>query len=607
MAGLLVIGSVAGVVMNTAVVLPAVLLGHALDVALAAASNRATGWDVAWAALAFVGGTAATELPRIGKRWWLDVARARFLANVRADCLRGVLAWPLDRLATTSVGEVMARVIGDALVLDRGVAEVMIETWDTVLFSVSLVVAMALFDARLTVLALAPVPIALLLAKLSGTWVAGRTIRSRQAASKLTIVLHEQLEGLRVLRLFGRLPAAVDRIRSGADERARAELAAIVLDEGLTAVYQTVLSAGVFAIIWQGGNLVAAGAMTVGALVAFLQLFVRFINRAPRIPLMVNRIQAAGAAYRRLAPLMAPPLARTTEPPLASFRLAYVDGSRLPPPARPVIAGGPISVQVDSITYAYPGSDVPVLHDISLTIPAGSLVAVTGPVGAGKTALANALVGLWPPREGRVLLDGVPLADIPAAERACRIGCLEQAPHLFAGTVGENIALTVDDGATQSPGLDEAVKIAALEVDIATMPAGFATPIGERGTTLSGGQRLRLALARTLVAPGRVPGLLILDDPFSAVDVATEAAIVAALRQAFGPTAEPQHRATIVLFSHRLAVFPYADAIVVLDKGRIREQGTHQDLLAKDGLYRRIYRAQDQLESGGHNVAPRVT
>ena len=491
----------------------------------------------------------------------------------------------------------MSRVIGDALVLDRGVAEVMIETWDTVLLSVSLVIAMALYNFRLAALALAPVPVAVLLAIFAGKRVAARTIRARQAAAELTIALHEQLEGLRVLRLFGRSSAAVARIRYGADQRARAELAAIVLDEGLTAVYQTVLTAGVLAIIWQGGELVAAGAMTVGALVAFLQLFVQFINRAPRIPLMVNRLQAASAAYRRLEPLMAPPLSRKAEPALASFRLTHVDGSRSLPPARPVVAAGPLSIQVDAITYAYPGSDVPVLHEVSLSIPAGSLVAVTGPVGAGKTALATALAGLWPPIEGRVLVNGNPLAALTAAERACRIGYLEQVPHLFAGSIGENIALAVDDVLTNATGLEEAVKISALEADISAMPAGLATPIGERGVTLSGGQRQRLALARAMVAPGRRPGLLILDDPFSAVDVSTEAAIVAALRQAFGPKAEPEHRATIVLFSHRLAVFPHADAIVVLDGGRIREQGTHRTLLAKDGLYRRIYRAQGQLES----------
>src|SRR6266705_803766 len=147
-AGQLVLGSVAGIVMNTAVVLPAILLGRAIDRVLSLARGEATAADVGWAALAFVGGTLLTEVPRIGKRWWLMTANARIRANVRADAFRGVLAWPMADLQKTPIGDVMARIIGDVEVMGVGVREFTIETWDTVLFSVSLVAAMAVYDAR---------------------------------------------------------------------------------------------------------------------------------------------------------------------------------------------------------------------------------------------------------------------------------------------------------------------------------------------------------------------------------------------------------------------------------------------------------------------------
>src|SRR5215470_2533826 len=158
-AGQLVLGSVAGIVMNTAGVLAAIVLGRAIDRALAWERGSATSTDVAWAALAFIGGTLLTEVPRIAKRWWLMTANARIRANVRADAFRGILAWPMADVQRTAVGDLMARIIADVEVLGVGVREFTIETWDTVLFSLSFIVAMLFFNPGLTGLALSPVPV----------------------------------------------------------------------------------------------------------------------------------------------------------------------------------------------------------------------------------------------------------------------------------------------------------------------------------------------------------------------------------------------------------------------------------------------------------------
>ena len=151
--------------------------------------------------------------------------------------------------------------------------------------------------------------------------------------------------------------------------------------------------------------------------------------------------------------------------------------------------------------------------------------------------------------------------------------------------------------ANLSPAATRAAAIAALDQDLAAMPGGMATQIGELGVRVSGGQRQRIALARAMAAAGQVPGLLVLDDPFSAVDVHTEAAIVAGLHDAFGSAAAEQERATVLLFSHRLAAFPMADIVVVLDAGRVIEKGSHAELAAAGGLYARIARAQARMEA----------
>jgi len=597
-AGLLAVGSLAGIVMNVAIVLPAVFLGRAINTVLAYERHTASGGQVALSAVLFVAATAATQVPRIGKRWWLGLARTRLQANVRADALRGVLAWPTDRLAEMSVGGVMARVIGDAQVLGTGVNEVIVETWDTLLFAVSLVVTMFLYSPELAALALAPVPVALWLAKVAGRLVAERTTKARQSDADLTTVLHEQLGGLRMLRLAGRSGTATDRVRRLAGRQADAELDAIRLDETLSAVYTALLGAGVLFVVWLGGREVAARTLSVGGLVAFLQLFVRFVNRAPRIPQMINRVQAAGAAYARLEPLLATPLPTSTEPRWSSFRATRVAGEDTAPLAPAMRPRAAPRVVFDRVTFTYPGALRPAISQLDLEIEAGSFVAVTGPVGSGKSTLGRLAAGIYAPEYGAVLIDGVAAASLRAPERPSLIGYLGQEPYLFSGSVASNIGLVAsDDMPDVGHALRRATSLAALEPDLDAMPEGLATEIGELGARVSGGQRQRIALARALAAGGGVPGLLVLDDPFSAVDVHTETTIIARLREAVGRDAVPEARATVLLFSHRLAAFPEADLVLVLDAGRVQEQGTHAELLTARGLYARIYRAQARLEA----------
>lgn len=608
-AGLLVVGSLAGIVMNVAIVLPAVFLGRAINTVLAYHRHRVSAAQVAVAAGMFVAATAATQVPRIAKRWWLDLARARFRANVRADALRGVLSWPMACLAELSVGGVMARVIGDVEVLGVGAGEVIVETWDTLLFSVSLVVTMLVYSPVLAVIALAPVPAALWLAKAAGRLVAQRTTVARQAEAQLTTVFHEQLGGIRLLRLAGRSRTATGRVQTIADRQANAEIEAIRVDEGLSAAYSVLLGAGVLFIVWLGGRQVAAGTLSVGGLVAFLQLFARFVGRAPRIPQMVNRVQAASAAYARLEPLLSPAVRVTKEPRWSSFRSTHLAGTGLgrSSPSLPARASGPAQLLFEGVSFTYPGAHNPAVAELDLEVPAGSFVAVTGPVGSGKSALARLAAGIYPPERGRVLVDGLPASDIPEVERARVVGYLGQDPYLFSGSIAANIAFSPEhdrddrndgnDGNDGNQLIRRAAALAVLEADLDAMTEGLATEIGELGIRVSGGQRQRIALARALAASGSLPRLLLLDEPFSAVDLRTEAMIVARLREGLGKDAATGERATMLLFSHRLAAFAHADRVVVLDAGRIEEQGSHAELLAAGGLYARIFRAQARLES----------
>jgi len=596
-AGQLVLGSVAGIIMNTAVVLPAILLGRAIDRALAWERGTATAADVSWAAVAFIGGTLLTEVPRIAKRWWLMTANARIRANVRADAFRGVLGWPMGKIQRTPVGDLMARIVADVEVLGVGVREFTIETWDTVLFSLSFVVAMLVFDPGLTVLALLPAPLAMVLAHAAGRWVARRTTRARGANADLTAAIQEYLAGVRVLRLFGRVGASVDRIARLSGEVAARNLSLTRLRGGLLPVYTTLMIMGVLLVVWKGSERVLAGVMTVGAFVAYLELFLRFVNRGHRIPQLVNSIQSGAAAYARLRPLLAPPLTVEGEPRLASFDPGHVAGIARRELKAPPRTPGPVAVTVRGVTFRYPGAEAPALRGLDLDIPAGSLVAITGPVGSGKSALARAILGLHPIESGTVLLGDRSPFTLTPEERAGLIGYLPQDTLLFSGTLRENLTLARAREPRDEHALMNAIRLAAIEEDVLGFPSGLDTEVGELGVRVSGGQRQRIGLARAIAAgaPG-LPGLLVLDDPFSAVDVATEARIVASLRRAFGPDAPPRDRVTVLLCSHRLAAFPSADLVVVLQDGRIAASGTHAALLAASPLYARIFQAQLNAE-----------
>jgi len=240
----MILGSLGGIVMNTTVALPAILLGRAIDTATAWNAGQAAGADVLQAGLLYTDAIALYQSARLVKRWGLRVGNRRIVASVRADALRGALVWPLEKFHKTPIGDLMSRIIGDVEVMGSGVRELTTETWDTLLFSLALIVGMLAYNPRLTLLTLLPVPLGMLLAQVVGRWVTARTTASREASAVLTAYLQERLTGLRVVRLFGRVDATVAGAAALSDQLAKANLAIVRLRSGLQPIYRLLMMGG---------------------------------------------------------------------------------------------------------------------------------------------------------------------------------------------------------------------------------------------------------------------------------------------------------------------------------------------------------------------------
>ncbi len=333
-----------------------------------------------------------------------------------------------------------------------------------------------------------------------------------------------------------------------------------------------VLAGGValFVVIWFGGSQVLAGAMTVGELTAFTALLTVFLPPLRSLGWMLSVIQRGRAALDRIFELIDAPVDR----PEGAHGLVTAPGR------------GP-RIEVEGLTFAYPDEpERPVLHELTATLGSGSVVGLFGRTGSGKTTLLRLIARLYNPPPGTVRIDGADLTTLDLDAWRGRLAVVPQRPFLFSESIAANVGL---DEAADPARVDEAIARAALAPDLEALPDGLDTVVGERGIMLSGGQRQRVALARGLYRGG---DLVVLDDVLSAVDHETETELVATVaglaRRADGPT--------VVLASHRLSVLRHTDQVLVLDGGRLVDQGRHEELIARPGIYRDTWLAQREQE-----------
>lgn len=501
-----------------------------------------------------------------GSRVFNTKAAETLVKTMRDKVFRHLLALPDDWYGKNRTGDIIQRCTSDINMVKDFLSEQLVSV-----FRIVVMLALSLFfmfslHVGLTLIALAGVPVLLTTSLIFHKKVSPEFEICDENEGKLSAIVQENLTGVRVVRAFGREVYEKEKFDNqnryymGLWDRVNKMFCRYWSVADLIANLQIML------LVVFGAVFAIRGELSAGAYIAFLSYNGYLTWPIRQLGRVISEMSKAGVSLRRIEGILNAAPERDE------------DG------AEHVTTDYRGDIAFDRVSFSFDGK-TPVLEDVSFTVPAGSTVGILGGTGSGKSTLVRLLDRLYPLPEGSgtISVGGIDIRRLRAAELRSNIGFVLQEPYLFSRTIGENLRLAKQTASDAE--LRAAAHIACLDSAVESFPSGYDTFVGERGVTLSGGQKQRAAIARTLVQDTPI---LIFDDSLSAVDTETDATIRARL-------AGREGRATTLLISHRTATLMHTDRIVVLDRGRVAEIGTHEELLAKNGIYRRIY----DIQNGG--------
>ena len=468
-----------------------------------------------------------------------------------------------------STGDLMNRISEDVGKVRMYIGPAIMYILGLIVLSVMIVWVMLDVNTELTLYALAPLPLLSIAIYFVSDLMNKRSLAVQEQQSKLSTLAQESFSGIRVIKAYAKEKNATARFRETADEYRIRSLAQSKVESLFMPAIMLLIGLSTILVIFIGGLMLVNGtsSVTVGNIAEFVIYVNKLTWPFASLGWITSQVQQAAASMTRINEFL------ETEPTIVTEadELVTIKGA----------------IEFDHVSFTYPETNIRALKDVSFSVPAGGTLAITGHTGSGKTTIAELIGRLHDATSGEVRIDGVPIQRIDLEKLRSQLGYVPQDVFLFSDSIANNIGFALDDGPSAVTGsalaqIKQAAAIAQVHESIEGFPNGYETLLGERGITLSGGQKQRVSIARALV---REPRILLFDDPLSAVDTATEEAILRGLKEVM------KDRTTIII-SHRISAVQAADNILVLDQGRIAEQGTHTELLAKGGLYAQVNEEQ---------------
>ena len=496
-----------------------------------------------------------------GQNYLMSYVGQHVIIDIRSEVFRKLQRLSMSFYDKNKTGTIMSYVTNDVNALQGAMVDNTIELVTEGIILIGSVCAMIYLDWKLTLFTILTFPVVLYFMNYFGKKIRRSGGQIQEATADITSVLQESVSSARVVKSFVREQYEIERFERENEANLKANLKNAKYMATLTPTIEFVAALGVTLILWYGGNNVIAGETTAGSLVAFLAYAVNISNPIKRITRVSGNIQKALAAAQRVFDVL-------------DLREEVRD---LPDAkALPAVTG---NVSFEHVTFSYNTGDE-ILHDLSFTAKPGQAIGLVGPSGAGKSTVASLLPRFYDCDAGTIRIDGTDIRHVTLDSLRNQVGIVPQETILFNGSVYDNILYGRLDATKEE--IEAAAKAANAHDFIMELPEGYNTMLGDRGVNISGGQRQRIAIARAIL---KDPRILILDDATSALDTESERVVQEALnRLMVGRTS--------IIIAHRLSTIKNADRILVLDKGKLVEDGTHEELMAKNGLYAHLYQIQ---------------
>jgi subfamily B ATP-binding cassette protein MsbA len=486
-------------------------------------------------------------------------ASQKMVMHLRNGLYARSVELPLGYFGKNSSGEMISKVINDVNVLQDLISLTIKDLFQESATTLALMGVALWRRWDLTLISVTVLPLALYGVGNLGKRMRQISRRAQEKISDITEFLNESYGGIKIIKAFCRQTGEVRRFEEITRDYYRENMRATRVSEFAALIMEVVGGLGIAFVIWYGGSLIIKGAMTAGDFTSFLTAIFLVYTPAKRLARVNIGIQQARPPLERVQKLLA--------------EAGEKEGTKeLAPIAR--------GIEFSNVSFIYPSAGQKALHGINLRVDKGEIVAIVGKSGGGKTTLANLLPRFFLPTEGAIYIDGVDISTATFASLRGQFGIVTQEVILFNDTIAANISYAKPGAATEE--IIAAAKASYAHDFIVELPQGYETVIGERGMRLSGGQRQRLSIARAIL---KNPPILILDEATSSLDTASEMMVQKALENLMA------NRTTLVI-AHRLSTVKKADRILVLDKGRIAESGSHTDLCAKGGIYKKLYDLQ---------------